>query len=139
MMSDIMTTVKGWLGIARNWWGTLSPSQQMITAGCVGVVLIAYAGGLVLQGFLIGVVVNAGFWYGFWSPKMVTFMQKAGILIDVVVTIGVFAIGGAHGMVAGVCIAAIFSVCRRNLIPKVVKAEVAVESQPVKVLENSNV
>jgi hypothetical protein len=115
-MNEIVTTLKEWMSSLRQWWGGLAASDRNLIIAGVALTGIFVAGGLVLQGLLIGAMVNAGFWYGFWSPKLIRFMEKAGWLIDVIITIGVFAIGGAHGMVAGLFIAVIFSICRRILI-----------------------
>ena len=119
MLEDIGSTLTGWVHNVKDWWHNLNTDEKKFVGvgGCLGVVLVA--GGLVLQGFLIGALVNGFFWYGFWGDGLIHFMQRGGWFVDAGVTIGVMFISGVHAMIAGVFIAGIFSVCRRTLVPTV--------------------
>lgn len=107
----------------KSWWADLTIGEKQFTVAAFALTTCFIAGGLVLEGFLVGALTNAFFWYGFWGPGLVSFMQKAGWIIDAAVTVGVMFIGGAHAMIAGVFIAGIFSACRRILVPRVEKVK----------------
>ena len=125
-ISGFKTWVSGIVQIAKDWWFSMNTNEKTFVCGVGAVGLAIVAGGIVFEGLLVGALTNAFFWFGFAGPGLVAFMQKAGWIIDAVVTVGVMFIGGAHAMIAGVFIAGIFSVCRRILIPKVEKIKTVV-------------
>lgn len=107
----------------KDWWIGLTIGEKQFTVAAFALTTCFIAGGLVLEGFLVGALTNAFFWYGFWGPGLISFMQKAGWMIDAAVTVGVMFIGGTHAMIAGVFIAGIFSACRRILVPAIPKVK----------------
>jgi len=119
-MGEVVATARSWLAAAKNLWREMSAETHNVVIGCVLVGAAVLTGGWLLHSVLSGLLVNAFFWYGLWSPQMKRFMERYGRKIDILLTVGTAVMAVFVGPTMGgslLFIAGFFSLIRRHVCP----------------------